>query len=187
MAGVPEGSCTLAWLPVWDLTFLRSWFSLHRVQSCWTYHQPVDAAVWLSTRASGRARSSSGAPRRQAIPALAHSPQDTPLLEYPGTLRRMTAAATLTDPTATHRHACFQRGGSALLGAERVFRPVIGCFLINRPDHFHSARALATWSEQVLAISHHLIPDGRSRSFCFNSGNTDLFGKIYDFFGSRSN
>jgi len=150
--------------------------------SWWTYHQPVDAAVWLSTRASGRARSSSGAPRRQAIPALAHSPQDTPLLQHPGTLRGMTAAARLTDPTTTHRHACFQRGGSALLEAERVFRPVIGGFLINRPDHFHSARVLTTWSETVIATSHRLVTHWLSRSFCFHSSNIDLFGRIHDLF-----
>jgi hypothetical protein len=100
--------------------------TLYRTTQCYehrtdrTYHQLPEAAVVLSTRASGSARSSSGAPRRQAIPALAHSPQDTPLLEYPDTLLSMTAATRLAVPTATSRHACFQRGGSALLGAERV-------------------------------------------------------------------
>lgn len=84
-----------------------------------TYHQLPDAAVVLSTRASGSARSSSGAPRRQAIPALAHSPQDTPLLEYPDTQPGMTAATRLavqTGPVGYQQTRMFSERGECTFG-----------------------------------------------------------------------
>jgi hypothetical protein len=118
-----------------------------------TYHQLDDAAVVLSTKASGRARSSSGAPRRQAIPALAHSPQDTPVLEYPDTTsctpHRMTAAARLTDPTATRRHACFQSRGEGTFGggAGPSDQRLVASWSIARTS-FSPHVLYATWSHQ---------------------------------------
>jgi hypothetical protein len=118
----------------------------------------------LSTRASGRARSSSGVPRRQAIPASAHSPQDTPLLEYPDTLLGMTAPTRLAVRMATVRHACFRRGGSALLGAERVLLTSDWLLLDQSPEplplstcsgpHGHSISNLTAQEHRLINYKH---------------------------------